>query len=74
MFVDLNHTLAINSPFQTFAVGLLVEFIDLFYHCFLQKRSVRRVNQGFSYYAHLALFVGMDDTITRTYASVDIVI
>ena len=31
MFVDqffLNHTLAIDSPFQTFAVGLLVEFID----------------------------------------------
>ena len=31
MFVDqkkLNCTLAIDSPFQTFAVGLLVEFID----------------------------------------------
>ena len=32
MFVDikksLNHTLAIDSPFQTFAVGVLVEFID----------------------------------------------
>ena len=31
MFVDkkkLNRTLAIDSPFQTFAVGLLVEFID----------------------------------------------
>ena len=31
MFVDkktLNPTLAIDSPFQTFAVGLLVEFID----------------------------------------------
>ena len=31
-FVDqtknLNRTLAIDSPFQTFAVGLLVEFID----------------------------------------------
>ena len=24
----LNHTLAIESPFQTFAVGLLVKFID----------------------------------------------
>ena len=23
-----NHTLAIDSPFQTYAVGLLVEFID----------------------------------------------
>ena len=32
MFVDeknyLNRTLKIDSPFQTFAVGLLVEFID----------------------------------------------
>ena len=31
MFVDkkkLNHTLVIDSPFQTFAVGLLVEFTD----------------------------------------------
>ena len=31
MFVDkkkLNRTLAIDSPFQTFAVGLLVEFRD----------------------------------------------
>ena len=25
---NLNRTLAIDSPFQTFAVGLLVEFID----------------------------------------------
>ena len=32
MFVDkksLNRTLAIDSPFQTFAVGLFVEFIDI---------------------------------------------
>ena len=32
MFVDeknnLNRTLVIDSPFQTFAVGLIVEFID----------------------------------------------
>ena len=31
MFVDkkkLNRTIAMDSPFQTFAVGLLVEFID----------------------------------------------
>ena len=31
MFVDkkkLNHTLVIDSPFQTFVVGLLVEFTD----------------------------------------------
>ena len=27
---NLNHTLAIDLPFQTFAVGLLVEFIDWF--------------------------------------------
>ena len=30
-FVDkknLNRTLAIDSPFQTFAVGLIIEFID----------------------------------------------
>ena len=27
-FFFLNHTLTIDSPFQTFAVGLLVEFID----------------------------------------------
>ena len=33
MFVvkkNLNRTLAIDLPFQTFAVGLLVEFIDWF--------------------------------------------
>ena len=36
----LNRTLEIDSPFQTFAVGLLVEFIEL-YHCALQKRSPR---------------------------------
>ena len=31
MFVDkkeLNRTLAINSPFQTFAAGLVIQFID----------------------------------------------
>ena len=30
--------LVIDSPFQTFEVGFLVEFIDEFYHFFLQKR------------------------------------
>ena len=54
----LNRTLAIDSPFQTFAVGLLIE-------CVLQKRFPRQVNEGFSY---LALFVRMDDTIIRTNA------
>ena len=38
---NLNRTLAIDSPFQTYAVGLLVEFIDLLYHCSLQKSSPR---------------------------------
>ena len=33
----LNHTLAIDSLFQTFAVRLLVKFIDKLYRCFLQK-------------------------------------
>ena len=37
----LNRTLPIDSPFQAFAVGLLVEFIDYLYHCALQKRSPR---------------------------------
>ena len=32
----LNRTLAIDSPFQTFAVGLLVKFIDL-QHNFTQN-------------------------------------
>ena len=54
--------LAIESPFQTIAVGLLVEFIDSFYHCVLQKCFPRRVNQGFSYIMHTLLFVRMDDT------------
>ena len=27
-FILLNHTLAIDSPFQTFTVGLLIKFID----------------------------------------------
>ena len=62
----LNHTLAIDSPFQTFAIRLLVEFIDLLYHCFLQKRFLHRVNKGFAYNAHLALFIQVDDTITLT--------
>ena len=49
MFVDkksLNSTLAIDSPFQTFMVGLLVEFrlSPLPLKCF-----PRRVNQGFCY-------------------------
>ena len=50
MFVEeLNRTLAIDSPFQTFAVGLLDEFIDEVYDYVLHNRFPRRVNQGFSY-------------------------
>ena len=76
MFVDLNRTLAIDSPFQTFAVELLVEFIDWLYHFFLQKHFPHRINQGFFIHNthHLALYVRMDDTITRINASVSIVI
>ena len=50
MFVEeLNRTLEIDSPFQTFAVGLLVEFIDELYDYVLHNRFPRRENQGFSY-------------------------
>ena len=45
----LNHTLAIDSQFQIFAVGLLFEFIDYLYYCFLQKCFPRRVIQGIPY-------------------------
>ena len=58
MFVEeLNRTLAIDSPFQTFAVGLLVEFIDEVYDYVLHNRFPRRVNQGFSYIMHTLLVV-----------------
>ena len=53
---NLNHTLVIDSPFRTFTVGLLVQFIEL-YHCFLQKCFPRRVNQGFSYIMHTLLYL-----------------
>ena len=43
---NLNRTLAIDSHFQTFVVGLLID-LDLLYHCFLQKRFLCQVNQGF---------------------------
>ena len=50
MFVEeLNRTLAIDSPFQTFAVGLLVEFIDELYDYVLHNRFPHRVNQGYPY-------------------------
>ena len=59
--IFLNRTLAIDSPLQNIAVGLLVKFIDQLYHCFLQKRFPRRVNI-FLYNANLAQLVRMDDT------------
>ena len=61
MFVDktttLNRTSAIDSPLQTFMVGLLIEFIDYIYHCFLQKHFPRRVNQRFSYIMRTLLYL-----------------
>ena len=50
MFVDkkkLNRTLAINSPFQIFTVGFLIEFID--YVALSLLSPEKRINQGFSY-------------------------
>ena len=47
----------IDSPFQTFAVGLLIEFIDLLYNCTLQKRFPHCVNQGFSYIRYILLYL-----------------
>ena len=53
-----NRTLAIDSPFQTFAVGLLVEFIRLALPLLspemLSSFSKLRI---FLFNAHLALFV-----------------
>ena len=60
IFVDkkLNRTLAIDSPFQTFAVGLLVEFyrlaLPLLSPEMLSSLSKLRI---FLLNAHLALFV-----------------
>ena len=51
---NLNRTLAIDSPFQTFAVGLLVEFIVQLYHL---KRFPYRENQGFSYIMRTLLYL-----------------
>ena len=71
----LNRTLAIHSPFQTFMVGLLVKFyrltLPLLSPEMLSSSSKSRI---FLYNAHLALFVRMDDIITRTNTSVSIVI
>ena len=69
MFVDkksLNRTLAIDSPFQTFVVGLLFEFIDLALPLRIPERFPCHQSRIFLYNAHLALFVRMDDTITCT--------
>ena len=66
---SLNRTLDIDSPFQTFAVGLLIEI----YRLALPLRAPETLSSSskskiFLYNAHLALFVQMDDTITRTNA------
>ena len=37
----MNGTLAVDLHFQTFAVGLLVKFIDKLYHYAFQKRFPR---------------------------------
>ena len=68
---NLNRTLAIDSPFQTFVVGLLVEF----YRLALPLRAPETLSSSsksriFLYNAHLALFVRMDNTITCTNTSV----
>ena len=76
MFVDktttLNRTLAIDSPLQTFTVGLLIEFhLPLLSPETLSSSSKSKI---FLYNAHLALFVRMDDTITCTSTLISIVI
>ena len=57
----LNRTLAINSPFQTFAVGLLVEFMVEFidYLALLSPGMLSSLSKLriFLFNAHLALFV-----------------
>ena len=60
MFVDKKKFESLFSDgltFQTFTVGLLVEFIDYLYHCELQKRFPRQVNQGFSYIMRTLLYL-----------------
>ena len=73
MFVDqinlLNRTVAFDSPFQIFIVGLHRPALPL-QKCFLSSSKSRI----FLYNVHLALFVWMDDTITHTNASVSNVI
>ena len=66
---NLDLALVIDSPFQTFTIELLVE--PLLSPEMLSSSSKSRI---FLYNAYLALFVRMDDTITRTNASVSIVI
>ena len=66
---SLNRTLSIDSPFQTFVVGLLVEFIRLALPLRAPETlSLSSKSRIFLFNAHLALFVRMDDTITRTNA------
>ena len=69
MFVDqnkfFNRTLAIDSPFQTLTVGLLVQIIDSIALplCAPEILSSSSKSKSFLYYAHLALFFQNDDTI-----------
>ena len=52
MFVDQNKFewyFSDRLTFSNICGSFLVEFIELLYHCFLQKQFVRQVNQRFSY-------------------------
>ena len=79
MFVDqkkLHFTLVIDSPFQTIAVGLLLEFIGYISVpvCAPETLSLSSKLRIFLYNVHLALFVWIDDILTCTNTSVSIVI
>ena len=79
MFVDqkkLNYTLVIDSPFQTIAVGLLLEFIGYIsvLVCSPETLSLSSKSRIFLYNVHLALFVWIDDILTCTNTLVSIVI
>ena len=61
---NLNRTLAIDLPFQTFVVGLLVKFIGYLPLLSPEMLSSSSKSRIFLYNAHLALFLWKDDTIT----------
>ena len=65
----LNRTLDIDSPFQIFAVGLLIEIYRLTLPLHAPETlSSSSKSKIFLYNADLALFIRMDVTITRTNA------